>query len=199
MIIKVEHNIDKVVSYLGNLAKEIPFATALALTRTAQDVQAAIIEELPQKFTLRTGWYRASSPYGFKIERATKTNLTSSVFSKAPWLPLQESGGIKRVAGKRLAIPTQAVRRTKRDLVKASEKPLALKKAFPIKLKDGTTMLAMRRGRGRKAPLQFLYTLSKQAKITPRLRFFETARRVVAAKWAQRFAEAMEYAIRTAK
>ena len=80
---------------------------------------------------------------------ATKANPTVRVYTKAPWMQLQETGGIKQISGKRLAIPLVkkpgsrlgvqfGVKRTKKDLVMKSQKPQALgSKAFIIKGKKG--------------------------------------------------------------
>lgn len=191
--------------------RELPFAMAKGLTKTVQDVQGKIISTLPGKFTLRTGWWKPNTPYGFRIQKATKATLTAKVYTRAPWMQMQETGGVKQVAGKRLAIPfTQrsgsrpgvefGVKRTKRDLVMKSQRPQALgSKAFTIKGKHGGDLLATRTGRGKRSVLRILYGLEPKANIKARLHMAETAEQVVASGWRRNFEEAIDYALKTSK
>lgn len=186
--------------YFEALAKnQLPFATAKALTKTAQDVQAAVIAKLPGQFTLRTQWYKPNTPFGFKVDRATKQNPIARVYTRAPWMQLQETGGVKAVAGKRLAVPTTQVRRTKRDLIPKNQRPRAIAMAFPLQTKRGTTILAVRVGRGRKSILKLMYTLTPKANVPARLHFAETAGQVVDSKWRANFENAIDHALRTAR
>jgi hypothetical protein len=205
------NGMENVQRYMEALRQnQLPFAMAKALTKTAQDVQAKVIAGLPSQFTLRTKWYQPNTPYGFKIEKATKTNLSAKVYTKAPWMQLQETGGVKQVPGKRLAIPflekqgsrpgiAFGVKRTKRDLIMKSQKPQALgSKAFILKGKKGD-LLAMRTGRGKRSILRILYALEPKANIKARLYFAETGQQVVDQKWRPNFEEAIAYALRTSK
>jgi hypothetical protein len=205
------NGLENVQRYMEALHQnQLPFAIAKALTKTAQDVQAKVIAGLPSQFTLRTKWYQPNTPYGFKVEKATKINLSAKVYTKAPWMQLQETGGIKQVPGKRLAIPflekqgsrpgiVFGVKRTKRDLIMKSQKPQALgSKAFILKGKKGD-LLAMRTGRGKRSILRILYGLEPKANIKARLHFAETAQQVVDQGWRRNFEEAIEYALRTAR
>jgi hypothetical protein len=206
----IETGLKEVVRALERAEKEIQFATAKALTKSAQDVQAAVIDKLPEQFTLRTGWYKPNTPYGFKIRMATKQDLEAVVYTKAPWMLLHEEGGTKRSAqGKRLAIPFNyrqgsvpgvafGVRRTKRDLVANSQKPRNLKKAFVMQGQHGD-LLATYTGRGKNRVLQILYALEQQAKIKKRLGFEETARKVLREAWRKNFDDALDYALRTSR
>jgi hypothetical protein len=200
----VEHYLDAVQK------RELPFALAKALTKTAQDVQAKVISGLPSRFTLRTKWFQPNTPFGFKIEKATKTNLVAKVYTRAPWMQLQETGGVKQAPGKRLAIPflerpgtrpgvVFGVKRTKRDLIMKSQKPQALgSKAFILKGKKGD-LLAMRTGRGKRSILRILYGLEPKANIKARLHFAETAQQVVDQGWRRNFEDAIAYALRTSR
>lgn len=77
MDVSIKDNTKAVLKDLGNISKkQIPFATAAALTKTAQSAQKALKREAvkkidkPTPFTLR----------GFRIKRATKRTLTAEVF-----------------------------------------------------------------------------------------------------------------------
>jgi hypothetical protein len=85
--------------------------------------------------------------------------------------------------------------------VTAANKPQRLSQAFPIKLKNGSTMLAMLqgRGRGKSRLLKFMYTLSKEARIPERLHFHDTAEQIVVAEGESCLLRGIQYALDTAK
>ncbi len=77
--LNIQHNIDEVRRYVrSNRTDQLPFATALALTRTAQRTQAHLASRLPQVFDRPTP-YTLNSLY---VRPATKTRLVSSVYIK---------------------------------------------------------------------------------------------------------------------
>lgn len=189
--------------------RELPFATARMLTACAKDVQEAVIAQLPSQFTLRTGWYKPNTPYGFKVKSATKANLQAEVFTRAPWMLLHEEGGTKQAVGKRLAVPfvqkqgavpgvEYGVKRTKRDLIMKSQKPRNLRNSFIIHGTNGD-LIAQRKGKGKRSVLHILYALEQQALIKRRLGFADTARRVIKEVLRKRFDEAMQYALKTSR
>lgn len=209
MVKLIIDGLKKVDAALERAEKEIQFATAKGLTKSAQDVQAAVIAKLPEQFTLRTGWYKPNTPYGFKIRMATKQDLVAVVYTKAPWMLLQEEGGVKKVSGKRLAVPLEykqgavpgvayGVRRTKRDLIVKSQKPRNLSNGFVIKGKSGD-LLAQRTGKGKRSMLRILYALEQQATIKKRLGFEDTARKVLREVWRKNFSDALDYALKTSR
>lgn len=196
--IRIE-GLDKVVKSLNDLEKrQVPFATAKALTMTEKDAQAEVLESLPKQFTLRTAWYKPSSPLGFKITPATKTKLQSEIYTKAPFMSLQETGGIKTPKGEMIAVPTENVRRSKKDRILRSQRPAYLlhqakRRAFIMK--QG---IWQRTGRGR-GTLRLMYALVPKAKISSRLHFYQTCRGVVERRFKQNFDKAFAEAMRTAK
>ena len=132
--------------------------------------------------TLRTAWWKPGNQFGFNMKKATADRLVAEIYTRAPWMQLQESGGTKSPKGRHLAIPTTNVRRTKRDLISKPQRPQALgSKAFHIKTKAGAEMLAMRIGRGKNKGLRFMYVLSKQASVKPLLHFHEQISKFVMA------------------
>lgn len=196
MQITITHNIDKVIQHLNDISrKQLPFAYAKALTMTAQDVQKTVLETLPSTFTLRTGWWKPSNKYGFKVKAATKTNLQSEVYTIAPWMILQEEGGTQTPRKKFLAIPTDQVKRTKRDLIRATQKPYALKRSFIVTTKTGQKLLLQRKS---KNTIQTMYVFEKKAEIKPVLHFYRTGQIMALARFKVNFAQAFSEAIRTA-
>jgi hypothetical protein len=74
--IDVSDNIREVTRGLDDLARrQVPFATAQALTDTAKGVQAALQKEIKSVFDRPTPWIQRSPV----IERATKSSLTATV------------------------------------------------------------------------------------------------------------------------
>jgi hypothetical protein len=185
--------------YLSIIERQIPFATALALTRTAKEVQREEIEHIRKAFTVRGSWLREGGRFGVRITPATKDNLVAVVESRAPWLEAHEEGTVRTPEGTHFAIPQKDIRRTKTQVIARSQRPKALKRSFKIETMRGVPLLLQRVGRGKRSILRVMYQLAGRAKIAPRLRFFETGRAVVDKVWRRIFSEALERAIRTAR
>lgn len=197
--------------------KQIKFAAAVALTKTAKQIQNSVQQSMPQKFTLRRQWIVK----GIRITPAKKTDLTAYVYSKDAFMERQEEGGIKmgtpgggdfsssslpqtggrrvRPAMGRVAVPTEKVRRTKSEIIRKSELPAGLgTKAFVIDAGNGLSLLARRFAKGKRAGMQVLYLLKRSTKVKPRLGLKEIAQKVVTRRFADVFSEAMQNAINTA-
>ncbi|MBX6382093.1 MAG: hypothetical protein IRZ07_03830 [Microbispora sp.] len=95
MQINVSVDIRKATRFLDDAARrQIPFATAKALTATADAARIAVTRSLPQTFDRPT-------PFTLRaigIKAATKRDLTARVFVKdaqAKYLALEETGGTR--------------------------------------------------------------------------------------------------------
>jgi hypothetical protein len=186
--------------YLSNIERQLPFATALALTRTAKEIQREEIAHIRSAFTVRGSWLREGGKFGLGIVPASKENLVAVVESRAPWLEAHEEGTTRTPAGEHFAIAQKDIRRTKTQIIARSQRPRALKRAFKIDTKAGRIPLLLQRiGRGNRSILRVMYQLTGRARIDPRLRFFETGRTVVGKVWRRIFSEALDRAIRTAR
>ena len=185
--------------YLSDVSRQIPFAAALALTRTAKEVQRGEIAHIRSAFTVRGSWLREGGKFGIGITPASKQELVAVVESRAPWLGAHEEGTTRTPAGSNFAIPQSDIRRTKTQIITRSHRPQALKRAFKVETKKGIPLLLQRVGRGKRSALRVMYQLTDKAKIEPRLRFVETGRAVVEKVWQRIFAEALDRAIRTAR
>lgn len=105
-LLSVRADVKEVERWLTRLERQqLPFATALALTRTAQHIQRKTIPAiLPRVFERPTRW----TQQGFFIEPARKTKLQASINIKdrpqgsgTPafnYLAIQQSGGQRRRA-----------------------------------------------------------------------------------------------------
>lgn len=150
-----------------DLAKQLTFALAAALTAVAKESQAASIKEIEHDFTVRNNWDQPSNAMGVKVLPATKDDLSSAVATRADWLIAHEEGLVKTPAGNYLAVPGPDVRRTKRDIIQRGQRPKALrgKRSVVLPLKKGGYGLFVRKGRGKNSRLVFMYRLIKSAKI----------------------------------
>lgn len=190
----------EVSRFLNDLQKkQIPFATAKALTDTANQARDEIVKHLQDKFTLRTAWWKPRTRYGINVQAAKKTSLTAEVFTRAPWMALQETGGMKTPRGRNIAIPSSFVKRSKRDLITQANRPRNLKNSFIARSKSGQETIFQRIGRGRDRTIRPMYFLEKRAQIEPAFQFAQTAQRVANERWAKNFAKAIDFALRTAK
>jgi hypothetical protein len=215
--IDVRVDFSQQLKQLETLKQQVPFAIASALTATAQDVQAEVRREMPSRFIVRSAWIAK----GVRIKAATKTNLTAIVHDVDPFMNIQEAGGTKtsinhRVFdyGKWLAVPLDA-RRNKRDIVRKEDWPANLQNPFILTAKDGRHYLAIhalsKRVRGGKGMMtigkqvggstgtRLMYTLVERAEVKKRFGFTETAKRVIAQRFARQLDVAMARAIATAR
>lgn len=97
---------------------QVRFATAQALTRTAQAGQRGVQRQAQRVFATTRVWWLKQQPTGIRIKGANRNTLTAWVKSGpgAFWAERQEEGGGKRArSSRRIAIPTYR---------KAGRKPL---------------------------------------------------------------------------
>lgn len=218
-MIQIQIDTKQIQNMIGAVdTKQIQFATARALTKTAQAVQQAVRAEMPSRFTLRRQWI----VQGIRITPATKANLTATVYSKDAFMGRQETGGIKmgtpgggnfsstslqqpkgkrvRPAMGRVAVPTEKVRRNKSEIIRKSELPAGLgERGFVIGKPGDTQYLAKRFAKGKRAGLQILYVLKRSTRIKPRLGLRDIGIEVVRSKFAEIFSQSLSDAIATAK
>jgi hypothetical protein len=195
------------MSRMTDIEKEqLPYASALALTRTAEDVRDAIIKELPDHFKIRSTWYLPQMKYGIRSTKATKAGQQSTVYTNAYWLPLQETGGIKLPPNKMLALPTEQVKANKNDIITASNRPRALMKsgkAWVGRDRANELVIFQRVGkgtkRGKKDAITVPYVLKPRARIPKRWNFYERGAEVARQVFIGNWHNAMAEALRTAK
>ncbi len=177
-----------------------------ALTRTAQEVKTAQIKATDEKFTIRTNWNK-QGPLAFKVQGATKQNPVAVIGTAAEFLEkfVREHEGaivIKLPRGEFIAVPTSNVRRTKRDIIRAMQRPRALrgKRDVVLPLKSGRSMgLFQYQGRKGKRQLVLLYVLTKRAKIKERDAIQGPAEKVVSKRFGVNYGEALQKALATAR
>lgn len=184
--------------------RQIPYALALSLTRTAQAAQSEIRGSLPERFTIRSPFVER----GVRIQAATKIRPEAVVYWRGPEgnsgrrfvesLARQEVGGAKRPQDRTLAIPLAVRRRGSGKISKAQRPGSLLKKPRVFIQNVGSGAAIFQRMASRKAPLRMLYYLTrKPAHINPRFEFRSTARAVAQRVWRREFGMAFAQALAT--
>jgi hypothetical protein len=174
--------------------KNLKFALALALTRTAKAAQAEVIRQLPERFTIRTTWVKR----GIRIIPATKKRLQSSVIVKDDFMIRQEEGGEKRsLTGHAVAIPV-AIRASKRSVTRPSRYPGALldkPRHFLAPFRSDPSTRGLFRRRGKKS-LTLLYILKDSVDVPARFEFEETVGDVAAKVFGKELDKAVDVAFK---
>ncbi len=190
----VKADIREVTRYLNKVQKrQVPYAIALALTRTVQDAQKSLIAAIPHIFKVTKKWWLKNQPTGVKIRPATKADLTASVYTNAPFAGLQEEGGIKRPRKKFLAVPTKNTPKSRR---KAGGAGVMMKQKKTFATASG---IYRRKGGKRNQTIEKLYTFTEKARVRPRFGFKDIARKVALHRFKKNFETALTKALRTAR
>ena len=160
--------------------KQLPFAVAASLTKTAQDSQKTIQALLPKRFIIRRDW----TIRGIKIKPANKRifPITAFVYSRDEYMEKQETGG--RFAGRehRKAIPDE-IRVNIKRIIPRSKKPSKILEDPKVFL--GKYGILKRTGRKKTRSIKVLYQLRKQVILKPRFKFTETVLQTVNKKLYQ--------------
>ena len=191
----IRHNIPDAQAFADTVARQIPFATALALTRTAQDAQKNHTKRIPRVFDKPTPFTRRA----IGIKRASKYKPVASVFVKdkqAGYLIWQERGGT-RYPAKRAHIIPRKVRLNKYGNIpnKSIQRQLAKDNVFSAKIKRAAGIWQ----RMKSGKLKFLVQYIPRAKYKKRFRFIEVSRKTAAARFPVQFRRALDHAIATAR
>ena len=158
MQIKVDHNIGQVSAWLGGVEKQVRYATAVALTRTATQIKAALPAELDRVFDRPTPFTKR----GIYLRAARRDSLTAEVGfmdRQASYLRLQLTGGVRRPTARGIKLPGNI------ELNAFGNIPRGLTDKLKAAAKDGTLGTAVMRRLGvaakdrRKgaAPIQLFY------------------------------------------
>ena len=149
-------------------SKHIPFAVAKTLTQIAQQSQQEVRKNIREKFFIRkkSGGFESS----IRIKPATKTKLTSEVYTMAAFAALQQTGGLKQAKDGRLAIPSyQSINQVKKRSDSNSPSSYLAGDAFKIKTKSGAEAIAQRKGK----EFKILFFLRKSAQVDKKLDMIE--------------------------
>jgi hypothetical protein len=198
--LRIYTNIPSVLKDLERIDRNKPFAIAMAINATAKDVQKGEGANLPRKQTIRADWWKPGRKFGINIKPfATKERFTATVGTMADWEGLHEKGGTKKPrSSKMLAIPTDTHRGGKDKKMTQAKKPRSVieKRGFFMHAKSsGLPGIWARKGKKR-LPIKLLFTLTRQARIDPKLGYQEIGMTIIAKMLPERFAEQFRKAIR---
>lgn len=205
----VQSNVRGFAKYLDNVQKkQLPFATARALTWTAKDAQKALQESMPETFNVTRKWWMQQQPTGIKVKSAKKAELQADVYTLAYFAFLQEESGIKiPFKGRGILIPTPLTPKYGRKAGGAA-KVMAGKKILRrggkaggdpvITLQSGKRGVFRRKGKKR-LPIQLLYSYVPRAHIRARMEFRAKAHKKAMQQFDFFFAQSLAQALKTAR
>jgi hypothetical protein len=207
---------------VGNLHfdKQTRYALASALTLTGKEIQTETVKKIEGTFNIRNSWDKPSNILGVRVKPATKQNLVVWIGTAADFLEkfVREHEGsivLKIPQGRFVAIPTSNVRRTKRDIIRAAQRPARLrgKRDIVLPLRSGKGMVlfqarpSSQRGerrspggmRGKSGRLVALYILVPQAKIKEKDVLFGPAKRTFEKRFAGNYERQLRQAFASAR
>ena len=171
--VQVESNLDDASRWVRALAtRELPFATAAALSDTARAATERLQDSLAETFTLRNRGLRR----GIRWKRAEKRDWPRpyALVYVTPWagfLALQATGGVKRPGrgAKTVAVPTSRVQRTSSGRVRKSDRPRQLLRRPTGDVVQSDRSLVIRIMKGRRVGRREgdYYTLHKGVRLRP--------------------------------
>ena len=195
--IDISHNIKQVQKQLTSIQrKQLPFATAKALTDTAKDAQRAVTRQIPQKLDRPTRF--TLNAIGFK--RATKRTLESVVFVKpiqAEYLKLQIDGGMRVVGGAGTGVPTRNKKLNKFGNIPGRKSGLVKGKKQFIATIRGITGVWQRFGGKRKPQVRLMVKFENRLHYSKRLPFYKIVTSVVNNRFANNFNKSLRFALAT--
>lgn len=198
----IHTNLDRWLTQMSVLERQIPFVRALTLTRLAQAARDDLREAVGTHFIERSAWTRR----GITIVRATKVKPIAVVGSQADYMRLQVQGGTKRARRRTLAVPINA-RSTPRSKLPPSKWPGALlaksRRYFISPLnpddKNGTEGLWRLRGSVKNPTLELVYVLKKTTRVPRRYPWRAIVEQSVRNNLERIAREALARAMNTAK
>lgn len=175
---------------------QLPFATAAALTDTARAARAHVQDGLSEHFKLRNQGLRNAIAYLPANKRDRPIAAYVGVRPWASFLVLQALGGRKVPRkGHRIAVPTEAVRRTSSGRVRKADQPSKLRDQEELIVPMLGKTIALRRRSG----VVTYYVLVRSARIEPRWPFEREVRETVEARLGEFFGRRLDEALRTAR
>lgn len=195
-------DLDKLTRFLAESRGQMPYATSRALNTLAFDVRDKVRGSMPRSFTIRRQW--VVNQLQVK-QRATKGQLEAVVGTSdsAKFLAKHEEGGTRPALGRFIAIPTRAVKRTKTDQIRKSDRPASLGSKATVVDYNGNKWLALNKSRkwaqGSASKTRLLYLLKPKTQIDERLQLHEQGQFLIKTNASRVLKEAVEYSLKTAR
>jgi hypothetical protein len=193
MRLTVSTNARQVAMLLTDVGrKQLPFATARALTKLAQASQSDVRDEMPGKFTLRNRFTQQE----VRITPATKTHLQATIGSseRSGYMQRQQDGGMRYPIGRHLAVPLDTSKK-----IPPGQRPKALlDKTGYFKGKAGKAgKLGIWKRQIKK--LTLIYRLIDRASIKPRYEIDQTVEHAIGRDFDHIMQQSLDDAFRTAR
>lgn len=195
-------DLDKLRRFVAESRGQMPFATSRALNSLAFDVRDKVRGSMPENFTIRRRW--VVNQLQVK-QRADKRQLEAVVGTSdaAKFLAKHEEGGTRTALGRYVAIPTRAVKRTKTDQIRKSDRPASLGSKASVVDYNGNKWLALNKSRkwaqGSASKTRLLYLLKPRTQIDERLELHEQGQYIIKQRGTQALKDAVDAALKTAR
>jgi len=198
--LSVKSDIKEVARYLSRVQKkQVPFATALALTRTAQSVQRSEKEQIPRKLDRPVPFTERNA---IGLTAAKKTNLTATVFVKdiqEKYLQWSIFGGTARAQGKGFGVPTRNKKLNRYGNIAGRRQGLVKGQKQFIGTIRGISGVWERTGGKRKKGVKLVVAFEKTTRYQTRFPFFQIAEHTAKATFVGNFNRALSQALATAR
>jgi len=200
---QITSNITSIKKYINNVPNQLNHGIAIGLNKTAEHIRESELKAVNSIFTIRGNWWKPKTVFGFNVKYAKKNDQSAEIFTRADWLNLHVTGGIKTPKGNNLALPTNVVKRNKKDIITRSNRPKNIKGSFKINVTTKTgkhlTAIAKKVGRGKNKKLVIMYWLERNAKIKKEYDFYEIGKKVFDRNVKIYINEGIEQSFRTAR
>jgi len=196
--IDIKVDIKRALRKLDIAAKQIPFATALALSKTAAQAQRDVTAELPRIFDRPNPFTQRAIGY----QRASKANLTAMVFvrpKQAEYLRRQITGGTRLPRGRGLALPADVPLDQFGNVRRAWLRQVRNRRDVFSGTVGGVAGLWQRTGKGGARGLKLLLAYEAKAEYSPRFDFASLVKQSVQRHLQRNVREAVAQAMRTAR
>lgn len=199
--ISIKSDIEKALKRLDDVQKkQVPFATAKALTETAREVQRAMPNQAERDFDQPIGFTKR----GFYVVSAKKSDLKAIVGIKdtqAKYLGLQVSGGTARPKKRALLSPAGVNLNRYGNMTRNKVKQLLARPDVFSGTVRGIAGIWQYQGKagnpGRKLKLLIRYKDTQEYR--PRFKFYDIAEAIARASFSRNFNAALSAALRTAR
>ena len=175
--------------------KQVPFATAVALTKTAKDVERNTLKLLDRRLDRPTPFTKR----GLFVKAANKHRLVAKVGFKpiqAAYLDKPERGGTRKPKGRAIIVPASQRLNRYGNLPKGSvQRLLARDDTFSGEVRGVPGIWQ----RNKKGGLKLLIAYVERATYKPQLRFQAGAMKTARARFPIQWRRAFESAVRTAR
>ena len=194
--VNVRANIKQLTRQLSEMAEsQIPFATALALTKTAQSAQRSELIAMERQLDRPTPFTKR----GVAIRKATKNNLRAMVFireQQAEYLDAVINGGTRKPKGRAHVLPVATKRNKFGNIPRGRIKKLLQRDDV---YSDGDAEVAGIYQRIRGGGVRLLFAYERTTKYTAQYKFYEVAERRIQQVIGRQFNLALVRALRSAR